>query len=70
MLHEIGLYAPAAILLDRGTILPEAVAYGSAAHPERGGMGTKVPLFASARDPQRVVVHRNIHHTEVVRQHG
>jgi hypothetical protein len=67
-LHNIGLYQPAAILLDRGTIQPEAVAYGSAAHPERGGMGLKVPLFAAARDTQTVVVHESIHASRTVRQ--
>ena len=69
-LHQIGLYSPAAILLDRGAVLPESVAYGSAAHPERGGQGLKVELFASARDPQRVVVHASIHRSTTVRQAG
>lgn len=69
-LHQIGLYGPQSILLDRGAVLPESVNYGSAAHPERGGMGLSVALFASARDAQYVVVHRNIHHSGMVRQAG
>lgn len=67
-MHQIGLYRPAAVLLDRGVVQPEAVAYGSAAHPERGGMGHVVPLFAAARDTQTVVIHENIHSSRTVRR--
>ena len=61
MIHEIGIYRPLAILADRNVVQPEAVAYGSAAHPERGGMGRVVPLFAVARDPQTVKIIQSIH---------
>lgn len=65
--HDIGHYRPAAILADRGTRQPEAVAYGSAAHPERGGMGHVVALLPSARDTQTVIIHDSIHSTRIVR---
>ena len=65
-LHEIGRYRPAAVLADRGVVQPEAVAYGSAAHPERGGWGTVVRLFASARDTQTIVVHTGLGNPSLV----
>lgn len=65
--HDIGHYRPAVVLLDRGSIIPETVAYGSAAHPERGGKGLSVRLFPSARDTQTITIHENIHTTRTVR---
>jgi len=60
MTHEIGRYRPAALLLDRGVLQPEAVAYGSACHPERGGAGLTVPVFPSARHTQTITVHESV----------
>jgi hypothetical protein len=61
LVHEIGHYRPLTVLADRGVVQPESVAYGSAAHPEQGGMGWVVGLFKAAQDPRVVIVHSSIH---------
>lgn len=65
-MHQIGFYCPPTVLLDRNVVQPETVAYGSAVHPARGGVGRVVPLFSSARGVQSVRIHHSIHGPTVV----
>lgn len=59
--HDIGFYRPLTVLNDRRVVQPEAVDYGSAAHPERGGWGRSVDVFPFARDVQTVKIIQSIH---------